>query len=88
MPGDSAPIGIHAYVNRGKNKGRLLHPHLHADGFYVVSPDRFEKNYVRVGRLEELPEWLTRGFSLRMSNAAAGIYAPSLINPSSIRGWR
>ena len=84
----ATPAKLHAIIARGKNKGKYLHPHRHEDGMYVVSPDRFEKNYVRVANLEDLPAWLAKGYSLRMSNPPEGITASSLIGPTSVKGWR
>ncbi|ESY09160.1 hypothetical protein X752_21140 [Mesorhizobium sp. LNJC398B00] len=54
----------------------------------MVSPDKFEKNYVRIANLADLPAWIAKGYRLRMSNPAAGINAPSLVMPASVRGWR
>ncbi|MBS4020251.1 MAG: hypothetical protein KGZ68_18665 [Dechloromonas sp.] len=82
------PTGLHALIPRGKNKGKYLYPHCHEDRMYVVSPDRFEKNYVRVAELRDLPAWLAKGYSLRMSNLPEGITAPSLITPTSVKGWK
>lgn len=84
----TTPAGLHAVITRGKNKGKYLYPHRHEDGMYVVSPNRFEKNYIRIASLADVPGWLANGYSLRMSNPAEGITAPSLIAPVSVRGWR
>lgn len=73
---------MHAKVTRGKFTGALLTPHRHADGCYVVSKTRFERDYIRVTSEAEIIEWLRRGYRLRMSNPAVG--APSLIAPESI----
>lgn len=81
-------ITMHAIVARGANKGKKLFPHEHADGAYIVSPTRFECDYVRVADLKDVPEWLAKGYSLRMSNPSEGITAPSLIVSASIQGWR
>jgi hypothetical protein len=75
---------LYAVIARGKNKGLKLYPHRHEDGMYVVSPTRFERDYVRVPSEEGLAEWLSKGYRLRMSNSAAGVSAPSLIRPASI----
>lgn len=76
-------------VQRGKAKGTILYPHVHADGRYVVSPSRFEKDYIRVQSLGEVIEYLHRGYSLRMSNETEPNHrSPSLIAPASISGWR
>lgn len=80
---------LHFVVQRGKAAGTVLYPHVHADGCYVVSPSRFEKDYVRVRSIEEVRELLSRGYSLRMSNENDSHHrSPSLISPASIKGWR
>ncbi|MBN9511616.1 MAG: hypothetical protein J0I21_21210 [Alphaproteobacteria bacterium] len=76
---------LHAIVSRGRHAGTTLRPHLHADGCYVVSPTRFERDYIRVSADEALEDYLQKGLSLRMS---APNIAPSLICPASIRGKR
>lgn len=76
--------GLHAFVSRGSRSGELLFPHKHEDGSYVVSKTRFEIDYIRVTRESEILPWLEKGYSLRMSNPANGIAAPSLIKPESI----
>lgn len=75
---------LHAFVARGPKAGMILYPHLHADGHYVVSMTRFEKDYLRIQDLGELLSWLRRGYRLRRSNKAAGVPAPSLVGPRSI----
>jgi hypothetical protein len=75
---------LYAIVKRGKAKGAVLTPHRHADGKYVVSKSRFEPDYVRVASEPELPSWVSRGYSIRMSNQEYSP-APSLIAPSSIK---
>ena len=77
-------LGIHAFVSRGPNAGKLLFPHKHEDGAYVVSMTRFEKDYSRIFNSCELLGWLQRGYRLRMSNPDAGIIGPSLIAPNAI----
>ena len=74
---------LYAVIARGKNKGLKLYPHRHEDGRYVVSPTRYEQDYVRVPSKEGLAEWLSKGYR-RVSNSAAGVSAPSLILPASI----
>lgn len=76
---------LSATVFRGAHAGKTLHPHRHQDGMFVVSPDRFEQNYVRVRTTAEIEQYLDRGFSLRMSNPAEGIKAASLIATASIQ---
>lgn len=75
---------IHAFVARGQHAGKLLYPHCHKDGAYIVSMTRFERDYVRVRDLDEILSWLERGYRLRMSNPLAGVTAPSLIEPRAI----
>lgn len=79
---------LYTIIARGKNKGKYLYPHRHEDRMYVVSPDRFERNYVRIAELKDVPAWLAKGYSLRMSNLPEGITAPSLITPTSVKGWK
>jgi hypothetical protein len=52
---------LYAVIASGKNKGIKLYPHRHEDGMYVVSPTRFERDYVRVPSIEGLAEWLSKG---------------------------
>lgn len=88
-PISNAKAELHFVVRRGKAAGVSLYPHVHSDGCYVVSPSRFEKDYIQVRSIDEVKAYLRRGYSLRMSNEnAAGHRAPSLITPSSISGWR
>jgi hypothetical protein len=75
---------LYAVIARGKNKGIKLYAHRHEDGMYVVSPTRFERDYVRVPSKEGLAERLSKGYRLRMSNSVAGVSAPSLIRLTSI----
>ena len=46
----------HFIVQRGKTAGTVLYPHVHADGCYIVSPSRFEKDYVRVRSINEVKD--------------------------------
>jgi hypothetical protein len=75
---------LYTVVTCGKHKGTKLYPHKHEDGMYVVSPTRFERDYIRVPHIKDVPEWLGKGYRLRMSNSAAGVRAASLILPASI----
>lgn len=79
--------GLFAVVARGANSDVKLFPHKHADGSFVVSMTRFQKDYIWVPRPGDLPGWLHKGFALRMSNPSAGVIAPSLISAASVRGW-
>lgn len=76
--------GLHAFVRRGPHAGKLLFPHKHADGAYVVSQTRFERDYVRIDDPADLLGWLEKGYRLRMSNPTVGVKAPSLIAPGAI----
>ena len=73
---------IHACVARGGLKGESVTPHRHADGTYVVSPSRFERDYIRVSRLEEVAVLIRQGLKCRMSSSRAR--APRLFAPASI----
>lgn len=72
-------------VKRGSAVGTVLRPHRHADGTYVVSMTRFERDYIRVASEDDLAEWVDRGYRVRMSNPdVASHRSPSLIAPASI----
>jgi hypothetical protein len=87
--GSSERNGLHAVVQRGKAVGTILIPHIHADGCYVVSTSRYEKDYVRLQLVEDVKEHLRRGYSLRMSNPEQPNHkAPSLITSASVIGWQ
>ncbi len=73
------------FVKRGRSVGAVLTPHLHEDNHYVVSLTRFEKDYQRVKDEQDLPEWVAKGYSVRMSNPAVKSHrSSSLISPGSI----
>ncbi|MBO1077361.1 hypothetical protein [Roseomonas marmotae] len=74
---------LHAFVKRGKNKGMKLVPHIYEDGCYVVSPTRYEEDYIRVPADQPLERYLQQGLRLRMS---ARVHGHSLIMPESIYG--
>lgn len=76
--------GIHAFVARGRNKGKVLRPHVQ-DGGYIVSPSRYEADYIKIPLSEPLKQYLEKGLRLRMS---APNHAPSLVMPAPIYGWR
>ncbi len=76
---------LFSVVNRGYSAGTLLTPHLYDDGCFIVSFTRFEKDYVRAKDERELPDWVAKGYSVRMSNPSAKAHrSPSLISPDSI----
>jgi hypothetical protein len=82
-PVDRVETGLHYVVTRGAKAGVVLRPHVHDDGCLVVSPSRYEKDYVRLPSGTSPEPHLRQGLRLRMS--APGC-APSLIIPASIRG--
>ena len=72
-------------VRRGSAVGTILRPHRHADGCFVVSTSRYAKDYIRISSELELPKWVAKGYSVRMSNPSVASHrAPSLISPASI----
>lgn len=73
---------IYSKVSRGPQKGETVTPHLHKDGTYIVSPTRFEKDYVRVNTLTEFASQIRRGLKGRMSSPT--VKGPRLFSPSSI----
>ena len=76
---------LRATVKRGKAIGTILTPHRHSDGTYVVSMTRFEKDYIRVASEADLPDWIAKGYRVRMSNSSVPNHkSPSLIAPASI----
>jgi hypothetical protein len=82
--GSGVPVSdLHAFVTRGRNLGALLRPHA-THGYYVVSPDNREENYIRVPVAESLEPYLARGLRLRMSGPTN--HPPTLIAPASICG--
>jgi hypothetical protein len=76
------PMKIQARVARGELKGEIVSPHRHADGTYVVSPTRFERDYIRVSTLEDVSAHVRQGLKCRMSSPLAK--APRLFAPASI----
>lgn len=76
---------MQATVKRGAAIGTILTPHRHPDGMYVVSMTRFEKDYIRVAAEADLPDWLAKGYHVRMSKPSVASHkAASLIAPASI----
>nr|WP_323777233.1 hypothetical protein [Amylibacter sp.] len=73
---------ISAKVSRGPQKGEIVRPHRHEDGTYVVSPTRFEKDYIRVATLEDFAYQIRKGLKGRMSSPA--VKGPRLFSPKSI----
>ena len=76
---------LHFKVKRGNAVGTILRPHVHADGCFVVSMTRFQKDYIRVGSGSDLSDWVAKGYRVRMSNVDVRNHrSPSLIAPNSI----
>ena len=73
---------IIAKVSHGPQKGEIVTPHRHEDGTYVVSPTRYEKDYIRVVALEDFAFQIRKGLKGRMSSPA--VKGPRLFNPKSI----
>jgi hypothetical protein len=78
---------IVAYVKSGEYSGLEVYPHKNTigrfKGFYIATPDRFEKNYIPVKTEKELLEYIKKGYSIRMSNK--NVNRPStLIIPKNI----
>lgn len=85
--GEATCHGLRYIVKRGRGTGTVLTPHKHEDGAFVVSPTRFEADYIRVTSINDVIVWLSKGYSVRMSNLSSSTHrAPSLISPSSIEG--
>lgn len=73
---------IIARVSRGPQKGEIVTPHRHEDGKYVVSPTRFENDYIRVATLEDFASQVRKGLKGRMSSPA--VKGPRLFSAKSI----
>jgi hypothetical protein len=77
---------LFAVVRRGKKSGIHLYPHRYKED------DRYHVSLVRKGPHipladdRDIPDYLANGYLLAMSNPEAK-YRPTLIRPSSIRGW-
>ena len=77
---------LFAVVRRGKQSGIHLYPHRYKED------DRYHVSLVRKGPHipladdRDIPDYLANGYLLAMSNPEAR-YRPTLIRPSSIRGW-
>ena len=79
---------IRYVVKRGRSVGTVLTPHLHEDNHFVVSFTRYAKDYQRVKDEKDLPDWIAKGFSVRMSNPSVKSHrSPSLIAPASIETY-
>ncbi|HEX8837063.1 MAG TPA: hypothetical protein VF748_09010 [Candidatus Acidoferrum sp.] len=77
---------LFAIVRRGKRSGMHLYPHRYKED------DRYHVSLVRKGPHipladdRDIPDYLANGYLLGMSNPEAN-YKPTLIRPTSIRGW-
>ena len=72
---------IRYVCQRGQYAGKVFYPHRTKDGRYIVSPDRFAKNYRYVETAEEIIESVKQGLSVRMS-AQSG--PASLVSPKNL----
>ena len=74
---------ITAISSRGDTRGTLLKPHRYTNGHYLAAKGG---NAIdcrkRVFDEAELPIWVSRGYSIRMSGKGV---KPSLICPKSLR---
>ena len=76
---------LQAHVQRGKEAGIALQPHRYADGTYVASQTRFQRDYLRVGSLDRLIELWQQGYKIRMSAPQSEHHrSPSLIAATAI----
>lgn len=76
---------LQAVVKKGKAVGAVLTPHVHADGNYVVSLTKFERDYIRIGSESDLNQWVSEGYGVRMSNRAVPSHrSPSFVCAASL----
>jgi len=76
---------LFATVTRGKRTGTRLVPHRFKDNRYHVQLGKTGP-FIPVTDYRDIPSYLANGYSLQMSENSDKS-APSLIRPSSIRGW-
>ena len=78
---------LFAIVRRGKNSGTQLFPHRYKedDRFHVSLTSKGP--HIPLADNRDIPDYLANGYSLGMSNLDVN-YKPTLIRPSSIRGWQ
>jgi hypothetical protein len=77
---------LFAVVRRGKRSGIHLYPHRYKeDGRYHVSLVR-KGPHIPLADDRDIPDYLANGYLLGMSNPEAK-HKPTLIRPTSIRGW-
>jgi len=69
-----------AFVSKGKDVGKPLHPHKHKDGMYVASHSKFAGDYLRVDTVEQLQALVEAGYGARMSNRKMGIPASYIVS--------
>jgi hypothetical protein len=78
---------LFATVRRGKKAGVQLYPHRYKeDDRYHVSLTR-QGPHIPLADDRDIPDYLANGYCLGMSNLDVD-YKPTLIRPSSIRGWQ
>jgi len=78
------PSQLHAFVARGPDKGTVLYPHICPNGEYVVATTKYRKDQQSVADAANLLPLVEQGLKLRMSNPAAGVTGPRLIEPGAI----
>jgi hypothetical protein len=80
-------IKITAKISSGLYRGEILYPHRMKigpfKGKFIVTPDRFQKNYIPVNTVEELVNYIQEGLSLRMSTKEKT--SATLIIPENIQ---
>lgn len=81
---------VFAIGERGTNDGAVMIPHRYVRGpfagKFVASRTKYERDYIGVDTIDQLVDYLRRGFSVRMSPIDGG--APGLITAPAIHGWR
>ena len=61
------PSDIKYMSKSGNYVGQVFTPHKTKEGKYIVSPDRFAKNYVYADTVEEIIEAVKNGLGFKMS---------------------
>lgn len=80
---EGTKMDIQYRISLGKQAGTILTPHEYADGSYVVSKTRFAEDQISVKTIEEIKQYIDRGYAVRMSDPKSK-KSPSLIKPESI----
>lgn len=64
-------------------KGEILKPHKFKCGTFVVSKTRFKEDQIHVATIEEVKQYLERGFRVRVSDPVTRS-CPSLVKANSL----